>query len=128
MLHCRAPKFSAHLRIGLRSKTCNGSATSYRSRALEQQMHVIFVNGVGEMEVRGRRWSLYGTSTIVSATGQKIARAGAGEEMLTGFLPASALADAANVFPVMRDRRPDAYGALVAPRSSMARVRRGPLA
>lgn len=98
------------------------------ARALEQQMHVVFVNGVGEMEVRGRRWSLYGASTIVSATGQKIARAGTGEEMLTGFLPASALADAANVFPVMRDRRPDAYGALAAPRSGMARVRRGPLA
>ena len=98
------------------------------ARALEQQMHVVFVNGVGEMEVRGRRWSLYGASTIVSATGQKIARAGTGEEMLTGFLPASALADAANVFPVMRDRRPDAYGALAAPRSAMARVRRGPLA
>ena len=92
------------------------------ARALEQQMHVVFVNGVGELEVRGRRWKLYGGSVIVSATGQKIARAGAHEETLQGFLPASDLAEAANVFPLMRDRRPDAYGDVAKPRSSFARL------
>lgn len=97
------------------------------ARALEQQMHVVFVNGVGELEVRGRRWSLYGSSMIVSATGQRIARAGSGEEALSGFLQASSLADAANVFPVMRDRRPDAYGQLTASRTGFARLGRGPV-
>jgi predicted amidohydrolase len=90
------------------------------ARALEQQMHVVFVNAVGELEVRGRRWSLYGGSMIVSATGSIIARAGAQEEMLNGILPDRALADAANVFPLMRDRRPDAYGELVCSRSVFA--------
>jgi predicted amidohydrolase len=94
------------------------------ARALEHQMHVVFVNGVGELEVRGRRWSLYGASTIVDAAGCKVARAGSGEEMLKGLLPASSLADAANVFPVMRDRRPDAYGDIAAPLSSFAGLRR----
>jgi len=96
------------------------------ARALEQQMHVVFVNGVGDLEVRGRRWNLYGGSMIVSATGQKIARAGAGEETLRGFLPSSDLAAAANVFPVMRDRRPDAYGDIAGPRSNFARLLRKP--
>jgi predicted amidohydrolase len=95
------------------------------ARALEQQMHVVFANGVGELEVRGRRWNLYGASTIVSATGHVVARAGHGEEALKGFLPDKALADAANVFPVMRDRRPDAYSDLAASRTGFARLRRG---
>jgi predicted amidohydrolase len=90
-------------------------------------MHVVFVNGVGELEVRGRRWSLYGGSMIVSATGDPIARASGGEETLTGFLPAAALGEAANVFPVLRDRRPDAYGDLVASRTTHARLRPGRL-
>ncbi len=97
------------------------------ARALEQQMHVVFANGVGELEVRGRRWNLYGGSMIVSATGQQVARASDGEETLKGFLPASGLAEAANVFPVLRDRRPDAYGDLTARRSGHARLRAGPL-
>ncbi|HEY7248814.1 MAG TPA: carbon-nitrogen hydrolase family protein [Xanthobacteraceae bacterium] len=94
------------------------------ARALEHQMHVVFANGVGELEVRGRHWNLYGTSTIVNAVGQKVARAGAGEEILKGSLPASSLAEAANVFPIMRDRRPDAYGDIAAPLSSFAGLRR----
>ena len=77
------------------------------ARALEQQLHVVFVNGVGEaLEVRGRKWHLYGGSTIVSATGKVVARASGGEEALSGFLPAGDLADAANVFPVLRDGVP----------------------
>jgi predicted amidohydrolase len=95
------------------------------ARALEEQMHVVFANGVGELEVRGRKWHLYGTSMIVSATGHVVSRAGAGEEALSGFLSAEHLLEAANVFPVLRDRRPDAYGELVASRVSFARVQPG---
>jgi predicted amidohydrolase len=92
------------------------------ARALEQQLHVAFVNGVGELEVRGRKWQLYGGSLIVSATGNVVARAGGGEQALSGFLPARDLSDAANVFPILRDRRPDAYQDLVATRTSFARL------
>jgi predicted amidohydrolase len=93
------------------------------ARALEQQMHVVFVNGVGELEVRGRKWQLYGGSRIVSATGRVVSQAGDGEQTLNGLLTAEDLANAANVFPILRDRRPDAYGALSASRSGFARVR-----
>jgi predicted amidohydrolase len=95
------------------------------ARALEQQMHVVFVNGVGELEVRGRKWNLYGASTIVNATGEQVVRAGNGEEMIKGFLASEKLRDAARVFPIMRDRRPDAYGDLVSSRSRFARLGRG---
>jgi N-carbamoylputrescine amidase len=92
------------------------------ARALEGQMHVVFVNGVGGLEVRGRTWQLYGTSLIVSATGQVVARGGSGEEIISGFLAADDLANAANVFPVLRDRRPDAYGNLTVSRTGFARL------
>ncbi len=95
------------------------------ARALEQQCHVIFVNGVGQFEIRGRVWDLYGASTIVSAKGEVVAKAGNGEELLQGFLPRSALADAANVFPLMRDRRPDAYGDIAGGRTRFAKVKPG---
>lgn len=91
------------------------------ARALEEQMHVVFVNGVGELEARGRTWRLYGTSTITTATGQVIARAGAEEQALEGFLPAQSLQEAASIFPLLRDRRPDAYGELTAPLSRFAK-------
>ncbi len=97
------------------------------ARALEGQMHVVFVNGVGGLEVRGRTWHLYGTSTIVSAAGQVVARGSEGEEMISGVLADEDLATAANVFSVLRDRRPDAYGDLTASPSSFARVHPGKL-
>jgi len=99
-----------------------GSALSV-ARALEEQMHVVFANGVGTVEARGRTWKLYGGSTLVSAMGQVIVRGGSDEEMVAGVLTDEALAGAANIFPVLRDRRPDAYGNLVASRSNFGRVR-----
>ena len=99
-----------------------GSALSV-ARALEEQMHVVFVNGVGTVEARGRTFELYGGSAIVSAMGQVLVRAGKHEEMVAGALTDEDLAAAAKIFPVLRDRRPDAYGNLVAPRGQFGRVR-----
>ena len=90
------------------------------ARALEGHAHVVFVNGVGELEARGRRWSLYGGSRLVTARGEVVAVAGDDEEVLIGTLPGADLDGAADVFPVMRDRRPDVYAKLVAPPSSFA--------
>lgn len=90
------------------------------ARALEGQHHVIFVNGVGDLEVRGRTWSLYGKSAIVSATGEIVARAGSGPETLTGTLSGADLEAASSIFPVLRDRRPDLYTSLIAPATSRA--------
>jgi predicted amidohydrolase len=90
------------------------------ARALEGHAHVVFVNGVGELEARGQRWSLYGGSRLVTARGEVVALAGDGEEVLIGTLPGADLDGAADVFPVMRDRRPDVYAKLVARPSSFA--------
>jgi hypothetical protein len=88
-------------------------------------MHVVFANGVGGLEVRGRIWDLYGTSIIVSALGDVVARGGTGEEMVAGVLADDDLVKAGSVFPLLRDRRPDAYRDLVAPGVDFARVRPG---
>jgi predicted amidohydrolase len=90
------------------------------ARALEGHTHVVFVNGVGELEARGRRWSLYGGSRLITARGEVVAVAGEEEEVVIGILPGADLDRASDVFPVMRDRRPDVYGPLVARASSFA--------
>lgn len=95
------------------------------ARALEGQHHVVFVNGVGDLEVRGRAWSLYGKSTIVSATGEVVARAGTGPETLIGVLPAADLEAASRIFPLSRDRRPDLYGSLTEPPSNRGSLSAG---
>lgn len=95
------------------------------ARALEGQMHVVFANGVGGLEVRGRTWNLYGTSIIVSAVGDVVARGGPDEELISGVLTDDDLVKAGSVFPLLRDRRPDAYRDLVAPGVDFARVRPG---
>ncbi|MGH8928140.1 MAG: carbon-nitrogen hydrolase family protein [Acidimicrobiia bacterium] len=90
------------------------------ARALEGHAHVVFVNGVGELEARGRSWSLYGGSRLVTARGEVVAIAGAGEEVLVGRLPGADLDGASDVFPVMRDRRPEVYRRLVEGPASFA--------
>lgn len=83
-------------------------------------MHVVFANGVGELEARGRRWSLYGGSRLVSARGEVVATAGVDQQVLIGSLSGADLDGASDVFPVMRDRRPEIYQPLVAQSSSFA--------
>lgn len=90
------------------------------ARALEGHMHVVFANGVGELEARGRRWSLFGGSRLVSARGDVVAAAGADQEVLIGSLSGADLDGASDVFPVMRDRRPEIYKPLIAKSSSFA--------
>jgi predicted amidohydrolase len=90
------------------------------ARALEGQHHVVFANGVGPLEVRGRTWDLYGESSLISAGGEVVARAGSGPETLRGTLRSDDLEHASDTFPVLRDRRPDVYGSLVAPHARFA--------
>jgi omega-amidase len=90
------------------------------ARALEDQLHVVFVNGVGELEARGRRFSLFGQSRIVDACGAVLAASDDSESVITAVLEASRLEAASDVFPVLRDRRPETYGELVAPHAQFA--------
>jgi N-carbamoylputrescine amidase len=84
------------------------------ARALEEQMHIVFVNGVGESTFRGHRFRLYGGSRIVSASGSVLATAGQEETTIDAKLTLQDLAEAAGTFPILRDRRPHIYGDLVA--------------
>ena len=90
------------------------------ARALEGQCHVVFANGVGDLEVRGRTWALYGQSRIVSATGETIAVGGSDSETVIATLPGAHLEEASDIFPVLRDRRPDLYGHVVRPQTDFA--------
>lgn len=92
------------------------------ARALEEQMHVVFVNGVGDVEVRGRTWTFFGQSRAVSATGRVVGVAGGQEECLRVVLEREDLARAAGVFPLLRDRRPSTYGELVRPLADFAAI------
>jgi predicted amidohydrolase len=91
------------------------------ARAIEGQMHVVFVNGVGDLNVRGRSWALFGRSCVVSATGEVVAKCGPDEEVLTAKLTRADLEAASDVFPVLRDRRPELYGELTAPLTRFGR-------
>lgn len=90
------------------------------ARALESHAHVLFVNGVGELEVRGHRFALYGRSRAVTATGEVVGEADEAEGVLVVKLPGADLDAASDVFPVMRDRRPSVYLPLIAPASEFA--------
>lgn len=84
------------------------------ARAIENQVPVIFCNGVGELRVREHRYTLYGRSRVVTPTGE-VTGAGAGPEVLDATLTAAGLLEGAAVFPVFRDRRIDLYGPLTHP-------------
>ena len=86
------------------------------ARALENEVFVMFCNGVGICEWREVKFSLYGESKIVSPRGQIIAESTSdNEEVITGTLKRSELEQAAGAFPVFRDRQPGAYTPLTQP-------------
>jgi predicted amidohydrolase len=89
------------------------------ARALESHAHVLFVNGVGDLEARGHRFTLYGRSRAVTATGDVVAEADDAEGVLVATLPGADLNSASDVFPVMRDRRPPVYRPLIASASDL---------
>jgi predicted amidohydrolase len=93
------------------------------ARSLESHAHVVFVNGVGDLEARGRQFTLFGRSRVVTATGEVVAEADDAEGVLVATLPGADLAAASDVFPVMRDRRPQVYGPLMAPASELGSLR-----
>lgn len=96
------------------------------ARALESHAHVLFVNGVGDLEARGHRFSLYGGSRAVTATGEVVAVADGSEGVVVANLPGADLDAASEVFPVMRDRRPELYRPLTDPASTFASLKTDP--
>jgi len=82
-----------------------------RGHAIANGFWIAGVNRVGtELES-----TYYGASAFVDPIGQVVAQAGDGEEVLVADLPRERVEEVRRVWPFFRDRRPDAYGALVRP-------------
>lgn len=72
-----------------------------RARAIENQTYVIQVNTAGTHA----RTAMGGHSQIVAPSGEVLAEAGEGEEVLVAELDLTALRDYREAFPVLADRR-----------------------
>jgi N-carbamoylputrescine amidase len=82
-----------------------------RGHAIANGFWVAGVNRVGtELES-----TYYGASVFVDPIGQVLAQAGDAEEVLLADLPRERVEEVRRAWPFYRDRRPDAYGALVRP-------------
>jgi predicted amidohydrolase len=77
-----------------------------RARAIENQMFVAAVNGVGQ----SGRETFGGLSAVIEPWGEPVAEAGAGELLLTVEVDLSQADEARQRFPVLKDRRADVYG------------------
>ena len=85
--------------------------TELRAHAIANGFYVAGVNRVGvELES-----TYYGASVFVDPIGEIVAQAGGEEEVLVADLPRARLEEVRSMWPFYRDRRPDAYAALVRP-------------
>jgi len=73
-----------------------------------------FVGGVNRVGTEFES-EYYGASVLVDPIGQVIAQAGDTEEVLVADLPKARIEEVRKIWPFYRDRRPEAYGAIVAP-------------
>jgi predicted amidohydrolase len=79
--------------------------TLLRARAIENLCYVAGVNRVGD----GGKLHYTGDSAVISPWGEVLAEGSAKEAVLVCDVEPAAVRDARERFPVLRDRRPDAY-------------------
>jgi predicted amidohydrolase len=79
--------------------------TLLRARAIENLCYVAGVNRVGE----GGKLHYTGDSAVISPWGEVLAEGSAKESVLVCDVEPAAVRDARERFPVLRDRRPEAY-------------------
>lgn len=85
--------------------------TELRGHAIANGFYVAGVNRVGtELES-----TYYGASVFIDPIGAVVAQAGNGEEVLVADLPRQRIEEVRKAWPFYRDRRPDAYDAIVRP-------------
>jgi len=77
-----------------------------RARAIENQMFVAGVNGVGS----SGRATFGGLSAVIEPWGEPVAEAGGSEMLLTVEIDLDRADEARRRFPVLQDRRVDLYG------------------
>jgi predicted amidohydrolase len=82
------------------------------ARAFENGVYMAPCNKVGPEG----EWTFGGASMVVSPRGEVLARAGReGDETIVVDLDREQVFAARRRFPMLRDRRPDAYGAITSP-------------
>jgi predicted amidohydrolase len=79
--------------------------TLLRARAIENLCYVAGVNRVGD----GGKLHYTGDSAVISPWGEVLAEGSANESVLVCDIEPAAVRDARERFPVLRDRRPEAY-------------------
>ena len=85
--------------------------TELKAHAMANGDYVAGVNRVGtELESE-----YYGASVFVDPIGEVIAQAGDKETVLVVDLPHERIDEVRRIWPFFRDRRPDAYGEIIAP-------------
>ena len=85
--------------------------TELKAHAIANGYYVAGVNRVGtELESE-----YYGASVFVDPIGEVIAQAGDKETVLVVDLPHERIDEVRRIWPFLRDRRPDAYGEIIAP-------------
>jgi N-carbamoylputrescine amidase len=86
------------------------------TRALENGVYLAACNHVGQEG----EWRMSGKSMVIDPRGKVLAQAsGAEEEILFMDLDCACVIEARRRFPLFRDRRPDAYGAITSATESL---------
>jgi beta-ureidopropionase len=87
-----------------------------RAHAVANVYYVCGVNKVGRDEGGSPVHFFFGSSMVVGPMGQVMARAGdQADEIMYADLDLAQLVEARRMWPMFRDRRPDAYGRISAP-------------
>lgn len=86
------------------------------ARAIENQVHIILCNSIGELRTKKHKISSFGESKIIDSFGKIITEAPADKEcVLTGILTREELERGASFLSPFRDRKPEIYGPLTEP-------------
>jgi omega-amidase len=88
------------------SRRINHWQALIRARAIENQMFVAAVNGVGP----SGQEQFGGLSAVIEPWGETLAEGGANEVLLTTMIDLDEADEARRRFPVLKDRRADVYG------------------
>jgi N-carbamoylputrescine amidase len=87
-----------------------------RAHAVANVYYVCGVNKVGKDEGGSPDHFFFGSSMVVGPMGQVMARAGdQADEIMYADLDLAQLVEARRMWPMFRDRRPEAYGRISAP-------------
>lgn len=90
----------------------NAWETIQRSHAIANGVFTVSVNRVGVEKSKAGEIEFWGNSFVCAPSGEVLARAGLGEEVLVVDCDLTQLHETRRIWPFLRDRRVDAYGGI----------------